>query len=143
MLGALLAKRKAPAAFDALNRHDLEALVQNYADDVIFLYPGDVGPHGIHKGKQAVRALLKRIFSQFPHISFKVKNVAVANLFDVLGNNVVYTHWDADLKNHEGTSARFSGITVATIRRGKIVLLEDIFDASNESHRRSWATSVD
>lgn len=43
MVGALLAKRKTLAAFDALNRHDLEALIRNYADNVIFVYPGEVG----------------------------------------------------------------------------------------------------
>jgi hypothetical protein len=72
----------------------------------------------------------------------QVKYVAVANVFDLLGNNVVYTHWDVDLTRHEATQARFSGVTVATIRRGKIVLVEDIFAASNDSYRRSWTISV-
>jgi ketosteroid isomerase-like protein len=142
MLGAWLVKRKTLAAFDALNRHDLEAVARNYAEEVVFVYPGNVGPHGVHKSKRAVRALLTRIFNQFPYINFKVKRLAVTNGFDVVGNNVVYTHWDVELRNHEGTSARFSGVTVATIRRGKVVLIEDIFDASDESHRRSWAASI-
>lgn len=138
MLGALLTKRATRLAFDALNRHDLQALLNNYAPDVVFEYPGTVGPCGTHRGKDAVRALLERIFQQFPVIDFRVRTIALANPLDMLGNNVVYTHWDVSLTNRDAIRAEFGGITVATVRKGKVVLIQDIFDASSEQHQRSW-----
>jgi ketosteroid isomerase-like protein len=139
MIGAMLLKRMAPAAFDALNRHDLDALLRNYSEEVAFVYPGDVGPHGRHEGKAAVRRLLERIFRQFPRIRFAVKHVAVASAFDFFGNNIVYTHWDAEFENYEGVPVRFSGVTVATVAKGKVVLIEDFFDPTDQCHRLAWA----
>ena len=141
MLGAILTKHTTRLAFDALNRHDVQALLRNYADEVVFVYPGTVGPHGVHRGKDAVKALLERIFAQFPTIDFRIKAIALANAFDLLGNNVVYTHWDVSLTNSHTVRAEFSGITVATVRRGKVVLIEDVFDASGDQHQRSWAAA--
>lgn len=42
MIGAIIAKRKVPAWFEALNRHDLQALLSNYTDDTTMEYPGDL-----------------------------------------------------------------------------------------------------
>ena len=54
MIGAILAKRSVPAWFDAMNRHDIDALLKDYADDVVMVYPGDVeGVSGTTTGKLA------------------------------------------------------------------------------------------
>lgn len=89
-----------------------------------------------------MRELLQRIFAQYPGIHFRARNVAVANLFDFVGNNTAYIHWDVELENHEGVAVHLSGITVATTRWAKVVRVEDVFDASSEAHQRSWATSA-
>ncbi|HEY5159234.1 MAG TPA: hypothetical protein VII93_14830 [Anaerolineales bacterium] len=58
MIGALIVKRKVPAAFDAINQHDLDAFLKNYSDDAAFVYPGDIGPSGIYTGKEAIHWIL-------------------------------------------------------------------------------------
>jgi ketosteroid isomerase-like protein len=62
MIGALLVKRMVPAAFEATNRHDIEAVLKNYSDYIILVYPGDVSASGTYRGKDEVRTFLQRWF---------------------------------------------------------------------------------
>ncbi len=84
MLGAWLAQRKTPAIYEAFNRHDLEAVLASFADDVTFIFPGDVRASGVHTGKEAVKRWFEQFFAQFPTLRFTVRQVGVANLFDTL-----------------------------------------------------------
>jgi uncharacterized protein (TIGR02246 family) len=138
MIGALIVKRKVPAAFDAMNRHDLEAFLKNYSDDAAFVYPGDIGPSGTYTGKEAIRALFQRFFEQFPTIRFTVKHVAVTNLFDMTGSNVTAAHWEVDVTNRDGLAAHNSGVTVITSRRGQAVHVQDFIFDTGEKFRAAW-----
>jgi hypothetical protein len=42
MIGAILAKQRVPAWFEAMNNHNLDALLRNYAVEIVLEYPGDV-----------------------------------------------------------------------------------------------------
>jgi len=129
VLGAWLAQRKSPAMYDAMNRHDVEGVLANLADDVTFVFPGDVWASGTFVGKKAVGEWFERFFQQFSTIHFAVQWVAVARLFDFSGDNVLVTHWVVRVTNREGFSARNRGISVVTLRRGKAVHIQDfIFD---------------
>ncbi len=58
MIGAILAKKRIPAWFEAMNQHDLDALLKDYSDDVTMIYPGDVdGVSGIISTSQLVPTL--------------------------------------------------------------------------------------
>ena len=42
MIGAIIAKKKARSGFDALSRHDIDAFLAHWAEDGIFIYPGNL-----------------------------------------------------------------------------------------------------
>jgi ketosteroid isomerase-like protein len=138
MIGALLIKRKVPAAFEATNRHDIEAVLENYSEDIILVYPGDASVSGTYHGKDEVRAFLHRWFEQFPSVCFKVKSVAVSNLFDMIGNNVVAIEYEVDVVNRDGLEFHNSGVTIATVRKGKAVHSQDYFSDTGEKLRAVW-----
>jgi ketosteroid isomerase-like protein len=48
MIGAWIAKQKAPASLEALNRRDLDAWLKDWAEDATFIYPGDVRASGTY-----------------------------------------------------------------------------------------------
>jgi len=73
VLGAWLAQRKSPAMYDAMNRHDVEGVLANLADDVTFVFPGDVWASGTFVGKKAVGEWFERFFQQFSTIHFAVQ----------------------------------------------------------------------
>ena len=138
MIGALLIKRMVPAAFEATNRHDIEAVLENYSEDIILVYPGDVSVSGTYHGKDEVRAFLLRWFEQFPSVCFTVKSVAVRNLFDMIGNNVIAIEWEVDVVNRDGLEFHNSGVTIATVRMGKAVHSQDYFSDTGEKLRAVW-----
>lgn len=51
MIGALIARRNVPKVYEALNRHDLGAFLRNFAEEAVFVYPGDVSLSGTYTGK--------------------------------------------------------------------------------------------
>ena len=138
MLGAWLAQRKTPAIYAAFNRHDLEAVLANFADDVTLVFPGDVRASSVHTGKETVRRWSEQFFAQFPILRFTVRRVAVANLFDMVGDNVVATRWDVEFVNRAGLRGQNSGVTVTTLRRGKAVHIQDFIFDTGSAFRAAW-----
>ena len=138
MIGAWVAKRRSPAVYEVMNRHALEAVLENWAEGATFVYPGDVAASGTYSGKEAIRVWFQRFFEQFPTIRFTVKHVAVADLFDMAGNNVVATHWEVYVTNRDGFDGHNSGMTVVSLRRGKAVHAQDFIFDTGEVFRTAW-----
>ena len=138
MIGAWIAKRRLPAAYEALNRHDLEALLETWAEEATFVYPGDVDASGTYHGKAAIRAWFQRFFEQFPTVRFTVKHGAVADLFDVVGNNVIAMYWEVELTNRDGLDAHNSGVSVISLRRDKAIHAQDFIFDTGEIFRTAW-----
>jgi len=139
MIGAILAKQRVPAWFDAINRHDLEALLQDYSDDVVLDYPGDVeGVSGIIAGKTAVREWYKRYFEQFPVIHQSLRTIAVSNIFDLVGNNTLAVEWDADVKNRSGLQVHNDGVSIVTSRMGKATYIKVYMSTTGDLFRKAW-----
>lgn len=138
MIGAWLAQRKTPQIYQAFNRHDLEAVLANFAEDVTFVFPGDVKASGVHAGKEAVRRWFERFFEQFPTLRFTVRRVTVANLFDLVGNNVIATRWDVQVVNRDGRQGQNSGVTVTALRGGKAVHIQDFIFDTGPAFRAAW-----
>ncbi len=142
MIGTLLTKRKALIAIEKLNRGDLKGYLDGWADDGVFIYPGDIHViSGLHAGKEAVGKWFQHFFDQFPHRHFTVQHVAVTNLFDWVGNNVLAIHWEAEVTNRFGNPARGAGITLVTIRRGKTVRVEDYIFDTGDRFRAAWTAT--
>lgn len=138
MYGALMAKRNVRAGFDAFSRHDLETLLRNFSHDAVFVYPGDIRASGTYTGKKAIRDWFQRQFEQFPTIRFTVKHVAVTNLFDMIGSNVTAAHWEVEGINRDGLAAHNSGVTLFTIRHGKVVHAQDFIFDTGDNFRSAW-----
>ncbi|NIV33040.1 MAG: hypothetical protein GWN58_27425, partial [Anaerolineae bacterium] len=51
MIGAVRAKRGVTAGYDTMNRRDLQALMADWDNDAVFIYPGDVPASGTYRGK--------------------------------------------------------------------------------------------
>jgi ketosteroid isomerase-like protein len=139
MIGALIAKKALAKAFEAMNRHDLKKFMSAWHDDAAFIYPGDIPESGTFQGKSAVEGWFKHFFEQFPKIHFDLKNICVRNIFDLLGNNVAAVNWDIELENREGRVGRNSGVTLLTIKRGKVVLVKDFIFDLGDNFRRNWS----
>jgi ketosteroid isomerase-like protein len=138
MIAVLLAKRGVRAAFDKLNRRDLDGFMARWHDDATFVFPGDVAASGVYRGKDLIRVWFEDLLEQFPRIRFTVQHVAAERQFDMLGDNVLYAHWDVDLVNRDGFAARNTGVTVITTRRGKVVHAEDIVSDTGTVFRAYW-----
>ncbi len=56
---------------DAFNRHDLDAIMEYFADDCVFYMPRGTGPRGTeYRGKPAVRTGLASRFSGLPDVHY-------------------------------------------------------------------------
>ena len=141
MYGAIRAKRGVTAGYDAMNRHDLQAIMADWDDDAVFIYPGDIPASGTYRGKDVIEAWFGRYFEQFPEVRFKVLDVCVRDLFDPVGNNVIIGHWNVQVTNREGQTGGWSGVSVFTLERGKVVALKDIFFDTGDEFRRCWGVA--
>jgi ketosteroid isomerase-like protein len=139
MIGALLAKRNIPKAFDALNRKDIETFLKDWADDAVMVYPGDVpGVSGTFEGKEAIRRFYIHEFEQFSSIDIKPINIAVTNIFDMTGNNVVIVNWVVDVTNVDGYQINNNGVTIMKFRGRKLFhAINFVFD-TGERFRNIW-----
>jgi ketosteroid isomerase-like protein len=129
MIGAIISKSKVRAAFDALNRRDLQTFISGWAEDATFFYPGNVSASGKMEGKKTIQEWFRKYLDQFPKLNFTLKNICVQNIFAFGGTNVVAVESDLNLTNREGKDFQFSGVTVINVKKGKVVLVRDfIFD---------------
>lgn len=138
MIGAILARKAVASAFAALNRHDLPAFMSGWQGNGAFIYPGDIPKSGVAKGKIAVEKWFGNFFEQFPEIHFEVRDICVRNIFSFSGNNVVAVHWDLLLKNRSGRAGQNSGVTVITIRKGKVSEVKDFIFDLGDNFRLNW-----
>jgi len=139
MIGALIARKALAGAFDALNRHDLPQFMKAWRDDGVFIYPGDIPESGTFEGKDAVEGWFRRFLEQFPKIEFDVHDICLRNIFDFAGNNVAAVHWDIHLTNREGRVGHNSGVTVISIKGGKVHHVKDYIFDLGDNFRRNWS----
>ena len=139
MIGALLAKQRIPEGMKALNQKNLDAFLKDWADEAVLVYPGDIpGISGTHTGKAAIREFYQRDFEQFPELQITPKHVAVTNLFDMTGNNVVIVDWEAEATNRDGFQIQNSGVSVMKIKGGKGVHIRQYIFDTGEKFRTAW-----
>jgi len=121
-----------------MNWHDLSRSMAGWRDDGVFIYPGDIPESGIIRDKSAVESWFRRFFEQFPEIRFDIQDICAQNAFDFVGNNVVAVHWNLHLTNREGRAGENSGVSVVTIRGGKVVQVKDFLFDTGDEFRRIW-----
>ena len=138
MIGALIARKAIADAFRAMNRHDLSKFMSTWRDDGVFIYPGEISASGTFGGKNAVEGWFRRFFDQFPMIQFDVQDICVRNIFDLTGTNVVAVHWNLQLVNREGRAGQNSGVTVISIKNGKVFRVKDFIFDLGENFKLNW-----
>lgn len=141
MIGALVARKAIAGSFQAMNRHDLAKFMSAWRDDGVFIYPGEIHASGTFRGKSAVESWFRNFFDQFPKIQFDIQDICVRNIFALGGNNVVAVHWNILLTNREGREGQNSGVTVITVKGGKVIQVKDfIFDLGN-NFKLNWSAT--
>ena len=138
MIGAIIAKRKAHAAFDALNKRDLSSFLADFREDAVFIYPGNLSVSGRIEGKKAIEQWFRKFLEQFPKFNFAVKNIFIRNPFALGGTNVVAVESDVTLTNVRGEFFKKREIDIIYAKGGKAVLVYLLHDLGTESDRRSW-----
>ena len=138
MIGALVARKALAGAFGALNRHDLQKFMSSWRSDGVFVYPGEIAESGTFQGRTAVEGWFRHFFEQFPGIKFNIQDLCVRNIFDLAGTNVVAVHWNIELTNRAGRVGQNSGVTVVSIKRGKVFYVKDFIFDLGENFRRNW-----
>jgi ketosteroid isomerase-like protein len=142
MIGALVARKAIAGAFEAMNRHDLPEFMSAWRDDGVFIYPGEIPASGTFRGKSAVEGWFRNFFDQFPRIHFDVQDICVRNIFALTGTNVVAVHWNIYLTNREGRVGENSGVTVITIKGGKVSLVQDFIFDVGENFKLNWSATT-
>ena len=138
MIGAIIAKKKARASFECLNRRDIDGFLAGWAEDAHFFHPGNVpGISGETENKEAAREWLQKFMDRFPSMIMSPNSICVQNLCPARRNNVVMVEWDIDLRDVHDQEWQNKGITVINVVKGKVVLVRNyIFDL--EVHAKAW-----
>ncbi len=120
MIGTIIAKKVARKSYDAINRGDIEEIMANWHPDASMTYPGNISVSGTRKGKAEIEAWFRHFIEAIPTRTFHPISISVENLFDLIGNNVVSIQWDNRPVNKAGEEFYVRGVTVSTLRWGKI-----------------------
>ncbi len=136
MLGGLIAKKQVRKGFTFFSRQDLNAFVSVFADDAVVVYP-TTGPI---KGKGAIREFYGHFFQTFPKVEAVAHEICLENSFDLMGTNVISTHFEISTTNRKGTTFRQEGMLLIKAKRGRLTSVRYFF-LDTENLRRAWRES--
>jgi ketosteroid isomerase-like protein len=138
MIGAIIAKKSVKAGYDALNERNIDKFMKVWADQSEWIYPDNLSVSGKFSGKENVRKWFENMKEQFPQMVFTIKHMGVGNIFALSGNNVVSCNWEMEVTNKSGNKSQKRGVTVLTIKGGKVVRGEDFLSTSSLEHAKIW-----
>ena len=141
MIGAIIAKRAAANAFRALSQHDLAGFMSAWREDGVLIYPGEMYASGTYTGKPAVEQWCRKFFEQYPKIQFNVQQICVKDIFALTGTNVLAVHWNISLTNRTGRLGENSGVSVISLKGGKVIQVKDFIFDLGENFRLNWGAS--
>jgi hypothetical protein len=82
-----------------------------------------------------------RYFEQFPEVKFEVLDICVWNIFDLVGSNVIIGHWNVQVTSQQRQTGGWSGVSIFTLQRGKVVALKEIILDMSDEFRRCCGTN--
>ena len=141
MIGAIIARKAARKAFLALSNRDLAGFMSAWHDGGVLMYPGDIWASGAYTGKSAVEEWCRKFFEQYPKIQFDVQQICVENIFAMSGTNTITVHWNISLTNRAGRLGQNSGVSVITLKAGKVIQVKDFVFDLGENFRLNWGAS--
>lgn len=99
---------------DAFNRHDLDAIMDYFADECVFYMPRGAGPRGEqYVGKEAVRAGLAKRFSGIPDVHYGEDRHWVCG-------DVGVSEWTLTGTSRSGQQLEVRGIDLLEFTGGKV-----------------------
>ena len=134
MIGAILLKlawkRNLERAF--ANR-DVDAMLKSWDQDGVLEFGGSHDMAGRFVGRTEIGRWLERWFSGMQELHVSVGRVALARPWALTLNNTVMTELHVEEVSHAGTAVTADVLSVADVRRGKIVRTRDYpFDETPE-----------
>ena len=102
------------AFLEAFNRHDLDDIMDYFADDCVFYFPRGSTPRGdTYRGKEAVRNGLARRFEGIPDVHYGEDTHWSCDDFGV-------SEWTLTGTTTEGKRLNVRGVDLLEFRDGKI-----------------------
>ena len=99
---------------DAFNRHDLDSIMEYFADDCVFYMPRGTAPRGDrYVGKHEVRAGLAKRFEGIPDVHYGEDRHWACG-------DVGVSEWTLTGTSHSGTKLEVRGIDLLAFVGGKI-----------------------
>jgi ketosteroid isomerase-like protein len=141
MIGTIVAKKAVAKAFRDLSNHNLEGFMSAWRDDGVLIYPGEMWASGTFTGKPAVTDWCRKFFEQYPKINFDIQQIGAVNIFAMNGTNVMTAHWNIYLTNRSGRVGQNSGVSVITLKGGKVVQVKDFVFDLGENFKLNWGAA--
>ena len=123
------------ALFEAFNRHDVESLVDLYAEDTRLRSPGD---HDFSVGKEFVRATYRSHFDNIPGVHNDVKKVVVEGNE---GSVEFVASWEKPTASNPNARGHLKIASFITVENGKIVKDVTYFDQIEMAEQMSSTSS--
>ena len=127
MIGAIILKLALRGAMDDLNKRNKEKIIASFADDAVIIYPGRMSVSGVRKGKAAIKEFFDKYFDQFPEEHCVAKETYIKNILALGLSNTIAIRFQKRITNKAGQTFENSGISVLTLRRGKVVEMQDFY----------------
>jgi len=141
MIGTIIARKAVDKAFRALSNHDVEGFMSAWRDDGVLIYPGEMWASGTFTGKPAVEQWCRKFFEQYPKINFDVQQICAANIFAMTGTNVMTAHWNIYLTNRIGRIGQNSGVSVISLKGGKVIQVKDFVFDLGQNFKLNWGAA--
>lgn len=104
------------ATFDAFNRHDIDAVMKNFADDCVFTTVGGPDVFGTRvQGRDAIAKAFVAVWTAMPDAEWADHRHFIA------GDRAV-SEWTFRGTDAEGRRTEAQGVDLFTIRDGKLVM---------------------
>ena len=111
------------AVLDAFNRHDLDGIMEHFADDAVFESPRGPDPWGTrYVGREAVRAGLAKRFEGVADVQYGDDR----HFLSVDGDRGV-SEWTLTGTTRDGQRLEVRGCDLWTLRNGQIVVKDSFW----------------
>jgi ketosteroid isomerase-like protein len=118
-------EQRVQRAMSALERRDLAAIMDSWADDGVFELAGHTPISGRYEGREAVEGMFRRLFAGTTELRATVRHVALANPLGLTRNNSIYVEYGVDETGTNGATVHDERIAVYTYRQGKLVMVRE------------------
>jgi ketosteroid isomerase-like protein len=107
-------ERRIRKGYEAFNRGDIETLVDLFADDLVWHFPGHSKLAGEHVGRDAVLTFLGAY-------SAATDGTLRANLHEVMAGETHVAGWATDTASARGMTLDVRAVVIFAMRDGKVI----------------------